>query len=71
MVPAKLSLRKRALKFQSLQNARVSFFFFFFVCDALRAYSESWSQAFLVEIMETGDKHRNVTDSLQHCRLCD
>ena len=81
MVPAKLSLRKKALKFQSLLISQACFYssetlkmqwslsFFFFSC--VRANRESWSHAFLVEIMETGDKHRNVTDSLLHCRLRD
>ena len=80
MVPAKLSLRKRALKFQSLLISQACFSsetlkmqgflsFVFFSC--VRANRESWSQAFLAEIMETGDKHRNVTDSLLHCRLRD
>ena len=79
MVPAKLSLRKRALKFQSVLFTQAcfssetvkmqGFLSFFFSC--VRANRESWSQAFLVEIMETGDKHRNVTDSLLHCRLRD
>ena len=79
MVPAKLSLRKKALKFQSLLISQACFSsetlkmrgFLSFFCSCVRANRESWSQAFLAEIMETGDKHRNVTDSLLHCRLRD
>ena len=110
MVPAKLSLRNRALKFQSLLISQACFStrggggtfgisgwgtylyspymavpppppgfssetlkmqgflsFFFFSC--VGANRESWSQAFLAEIMETGDKHCNLTDNLLHCRL--
>ena len=81
MVPAKLSLRKKALKFQSLLISQACFyssealkmqgFLSFCVCVCVRANRESWSWAFLAEIMETGDKHCNVTDSLLHCRLRD
>lgn len=65
MVPAKLSLRKKALKFQSLLISQACFyssetlkmqgFLSFFVCVCVRANRESWSWAFLAEIMETGD----------------
>ena len=45
------------------KNASVSFFFslFSFVCAHQKG---SWSQAFLAETGETGDKNRNVTDDI-------
>ena len=45
------------------KNATVSFFFFLFsfVCAHQKG---SWSQAFLAETVETGDKNGDVTDDI-------
>ena len=45
------------------KNASVSFFFFLFsfVCAHQKG---SWSQTFLAETVETGDKNRDVTDDI-------
>ena len=44
-------------------NASVSFFFFLFsfVCSHQKG---SWSQAFLAETVETGEKNSDVTDDI-------
>ena len=44
-------------------NASVPFFFFLFsfVCSHQK---ESWSQAFLAETVETGEKNSDVTDDI-------
>ena len=52
------------LKFErDSKNASVSFFFFLFsfVCAHQKG---SWSQVFLAETVETGDKNRDVTDDI-------